>query len=239
MDYRKIYNQIIDKRRIEDYNGYTETHHIIPRSLGGTDDSVNLVKLSAREHYICHYLLMKIYKPGTASGNKMLKAFIMMIYCKSNNQCRYVSSRTYELLKHQFSKIQSELQSGEKNSQHGSMWISNIDLCETKKIKKTDIIPDGWIKKRIINFDEHTTSKNSNVNSKKLLKKIEKEKKQNQRINQHIEWYNLYNKVGFDEFVKITGYKYSKPNLVTAFSKLVPEFIPQNGKKRYSQVAQR
>jgi len=36
----------------------------------------------------------------------------------------------------------SILQSGEKNSQFGSMWITNG--IESKKIKKTDIIPDGW-----------------------------------------------------------------------------------------------
>jgi hypothetical protein len=187
MNYRKIYNQIIDKRQNEKYNGYTETHHIIPKSLGGTDNPMNLVKLSAREHYICHYLLMKIYKPGTANGNKMIKAFIMMLYCKSGNQCRYVSSRKYELLRYQFSKIQSELQSGKKNSQYGSIWISNIALRETKKVKKTDIIPDGWIKKRIIDFDEYSTRLVKNEN---LLTKIktEKEEKQNQRINQHIEW---------------------------------------------------
>jgi len=57
-------------------------------------------------------------------------------------------------------------------------------------------------------------------------------------IQQHIEWYEIYKEVGFDEFVRRTGYNYSKPNLVTAFSKLVPNFIPQNGKKRYSPVAQ-
>ena len=44
--YSKIYNQIIEKRKIQPFNdGYSETHHILPRSLGGTDEDVNLVKL--------------------------------------------------------------------------------------------------------------------------------------------------------------------------------------------------
>jgi hypothetical protein len=38
-------------------------------------------------------------------------------------------------------------QQGEKNSQAGTMWITN--KVENKKIKKTDSIPDGWNKGRI------------------------------------------------------------------------------------------
>jgi len=39
-------------------------------------------------------------------------------------------------------------QSGEKNSQYGTMWINNGLV--NKKIKKEDIIPDGWNKGRKI-----------------------------------------------------------------------------------------
>lgn len=42
----------------------------------------------------------------------------------------------------------SELQKGERNSQHGTMWIFNEELKQSKKIKKTDAIPDGWCKGR-------------------------------------------------------------------------------------------
>ena len=41
--------------------GYSEKHHIIPRSIGGSDDKENLVFLSAREHFVAHQLLVKIY----------------------------------------------------------------------------------------------------------------------------------------------------------------------------------
>lgn len=43
-----------------------------------------------------------------------------------------------------------EHQRGAKNSQHGTMWIFNEDLKQSKKIKKTDVIPDGWCKGRKI-----------------------------------------------------------------------------------------
>jgi hypothetical protein len=40
----------------------------------------------------------------------------------------------------------SEKQSGEKNSQFGTMWIT--DGVTNKKIKKNDTIPEGWCKGR-------------------------------------------------------------------------------------------
>jgi len=39
---------------------YTEKHHIIPRSMGGDNNADNLVKLTAREHFVCHLLLVKM-----------------------------------------------------------------------------------------------------------------------------------------------------------------------------------
>jgi group I intron endonuclease len=46
----------------------------------------------------------------------------------------------------------SNAQRGEGNSQYGTMWVYSTDLKMSKKIKKTDIIPDGWIKGRKIKF---------------------------------------------------------------------------------------
>ncbi len=38
---------------------YTETHHIIPRSEGGSNEASNLAKLYPREHFIAHWLLYR------------------------------------------------------------------------------------------------------------------------------------------------------------------------------------
>lgn len=40
-------------------NNYYELHHIIPKSLGGTNDKSNLVLLTPEEHYTAHYYLWK------------------------------------------------------------------------------------------------------------------------------------------------------------------------------------
>jgi hypothetical protein len=58
--YTKWYYQIIANAKISDYNCYTEKHHIIPKSLGGNDDISNIVSLTARQHFVCHWLLTKM-----------------------------------------------------------------------------------------------------------------------------------------------------------------------------------
>lgn len=120
MDYKKIYNKIIENRILNPLSDevYTEIHHIIPRSLGGSNENTNLVKLSAREHFICHLLLSEIYPKETFEWYKMNHAFLMM--CTTGKmEKRYLNSRIYELKKNDFSKIMSWNSKGEKNSQYG------------------------------------------------------------------------------------------------------------------------
>ena len=59
MDYQKIYDNLIRKRLENPPTEKFERHHIVPRSLGGSDDKDNIVKLTLREHYIAHLLLCK------------------------------------------------------------------------------------------------------------------------------------------------------------------------------------
>lgn len=44
----------------------------------------------------------------------------------------------------------AKLRTSDKNSQFGTMWIMNSESGESKKIKKEDLIPDGWVKGRKI-----------------------------------------------------------------------------------------
>lgn len=39
---------------------YTEGHHVIPKSLGGSNDRSNIAILTAREHYLAHRLLCRM-----------------------------------------------------------------------------------------------------------------------------------------------------------------------------------
>ena len=58
--YTKWYNTIINFRKNNILLEDGEKHHIIPQSLNGTDEVHNIVKLSYREHFICHLLLIKM-----------------------------------------------------------------------------------------------------------------------------------------------------------------------------------
>lgn len=89
----------------ERYDGYTEIHHIIPRCVGGDDSKDNLVKLSAREHFICHILLTKIYK-NTKDYFKLLNAAIYMGSVNNLNEGRYINSRLYKTVREEFSMMQ-------------------------------------------------------------------------------------------------------------------------------------
>lgn len=58
--------EITKKLKKEDKNYiYLETHHILPRSLGGKDTKENLVNLTAREHFLAHLLYEKYLKTFT------------------------------------------------------------------------------------------------------------------------------------------------------------------------------
>jgi hypothetical protein len=86
-------------------SGYTEKHHIVPKSFGGNDSKENIIKLSARQHYIAHFLLAK------ATGNpKMIKALHKMVYSTTGDVQRdyKISSRVYSYVREEHSKIVSQ-----------------------------------------------------------------------------------------------------------------------------------
>ena len=97
MDYNKVYKQLISKAQTEDRfrnsDTYYERHHILPKCLGGSNTKSNLVLLTAKEHYLAHYLLHREYP----ADKKLLHAFMLMCFCEGKDQFRHkVSSRTYE-----------------------------------------------------------------------------------------------------------------------------------------------
>ena len=81
--------------------GYCESHHIIPRCMGGENRAFNLVWLTAREHYLCHYLLTKMVNINHSS--QMALAVFMMSNGHHDNRYRIPAS-AYELIKQNMSK---------------------------------------------------------------------------------------------------------------------------------------
>lgn len=61
MNYVAVYQRLIDRARERDVAGYAENHHITPKCLGGSNRPENIVRLTAREHFIAHRLLTRIH----------------------------------------------------------------------------------------------------------------------------------------------------------------------------------
>lgn len=131
MNYKRLYFTIV-RNRINNplpTEEYGEVHHIKPRSFYCTnlsdqnpDNEKNLVRLSAREHFIVHFLLYKIYKHRSENifpkskrelerYKKMTLAFNMMINAKSKSHKRLdknINNRVFAQLRQEISKLSSQ-----------------------------------------------------------------------------------------------------------------------------------
>ena len=93
--YTKVYYQIIERRIGKHLSKrLTHNHHIIPKSLGGSDNKENLIRLSYREHYVCHHLLTKMMK-NKNDYHRMACAFHYMMYAK--NMDKVYTSRQFDI----------------------------------------------------------------------------------------------------------------------------------------------
>jgi len=130
MNYKKIYDELMlrSKDRVIEDNIYTEKHHIIPKSLGGSNDNDNLVVLTAREHFLAHYLLTKIIKGS--SFYKMCFAFSNMCNMKNKyTMARYIpTSRQYQLARELHIKAFKKVMAGRIVSQETKDKISKAHL---------------------------------------------------------------------------------------------------------------
>ena len=131
--YTKWYNQIIERAQGRVLEPPYERHHVTPRSLGGTNDKENIVFITPREHFICHWLLVKM-----TSGEehyKMLNALRMM-RAENPGQKRYntkITARVYEKLKREYSQMQSERYSGKNNPMYGDKFYRSEEGKQRQK----------------------------------------------------------------------------------------------------------
>lgn len=143
--YTKWYYKIIENRKVNAYDGYTERHHIIPRCMNGSDDLENLVDLSAREHFVCHLLLRKM----TTGNNKRKMTIALGAMMMQYQHERYIcSSYMYEKYRFVFASEQSELMKDnwnnpsfkeERVAKYRELWN---DVSYRKK--RTDRMKELW-----------------------------------------------------------------------------------------------
>lgn len=145
MDYLKIYDNLINDAKVNPKSDeYKESHHIIPKCLGGNDSPENLVRLTARQHYLAHWLLYKIY--GTSS---LVHAWYSMSRIGKGQGDRTVNSHLFERCKKQRRKHLSEKYSGDGNNFYGKTHSEKtkqyLSELHSGKVYKSDEQIKDWV----------------------------------------------------------------------------------------------
>jgi hypothetical protein len=204
MNYARVYQQLIEFAQLRKHVvGYSELHHIKPRSLGGTNDASNLVELTAREHFIAHMLLAKVH------GGTQWYAVLRLKGLKKQQ----VNSRLYSIARHAYAKhMQQTLKI--RNPMHNAAVA--LKVAHTKRIKQQYVNP--WATWNAL----HTTRMQDPDYAAALQQQRKNAQKQSalrRRINNCKTYSLLYalqeQNCSLKEIVKLAGIKYS-----TAYSVL-------------------
>ena len=170
MNYKKVYDQIINRAKDRNIEEYTEKHHIIPKCMNGLNNTDNIAKLTAREHFLSHWLLHEMYP-----NNADLRYSFWSMCRSSDNQKRYVpSSRVYEYAKHQMIEVWQKFKPSEnqinsiKKSLTGTKWFHKLDGTNLRAFPDdVRIKSEEWLSGR---FNGREISSNANKMKKKKYK---------------------------------------------------------------------
>jgi len=145
--YTRIYYALVTraKSRTLDESIYIERHHIVPKSLGGNNKKDNIVKLTPREHFICHLLLPKMLEG--ISKRKM--SFALTNF---TNRARHgtteiykIGSRTYQVIKENAAKYMSEVQTGRPSNFKGRIQTEENKQATREANSYPCVSPSGTI----------------------------------------------------------------------------------------------
>lgn len=133
MNYIKIYDSLIETRKKlsrSKSDGIFERHHIIPKCVDGEDTEDNLILLTPREHFLAHWLLVKMYDGKQKAS--LSYAFWRMSHC-NENQSRKLTSIGYGIVK----KAMSQNCRGENNPRYGKKMSD--EFCKRMSVAQTGI----------------------------------------------------------------------------------------------------
>jgi hypothetical protein len=139
--YTRWYYNIIDHRKKNIFEGYTENHHIIPSCMGGSNKKDNLIRLTAREHFICHLLLVKMVDSKTKS--KLIYALNRMLSSNDDMRRYCPSSRIYKNIRENISLLMKE------------KWKDN-SFMENHKIRNSKRWDDAEYRQRMTEIAKKT-----------------------------------------------------------------------------------
>ena len=107
--YTDWYNSLIAKAKTKNLSKktsdiYLELHHIVPRSINGSNSPDNLVLLSAKEHFVAHKLLTKM-TTGIDKRKMSMALFCMVTANRSGKVKKIVSSNAYQKIRSEYTKL--------------------------------------------------------------------------------------------------------------------------------------
>jgi hypothetical protein len=120
MNYKNIYNQLCERSQSRKWEPFTyEKHHIVPKSLGGTDAKSNIAILTPREHALAHLLLVR-FLTGEHKA-KMIYALKSMIGYRNKHR-NQLTTQQYETLRQAYQSL--------SKSPEYSAWRSEITRAQ-------------------------------------------------------------------------------------------------------------
>jgi len=164
--YLNHYIKLIEKASVSALGGYSEIHHVIPRSMGGGDELINLVKLSAREHYMAHLLLWKAYRT-----RETCYAFHLMVHGDPyKKRYKIKSSKIYAALIEDARKLNSgklHPMFGKKHTAETKekMRLAKIGTTQTKEHKQKRLESS----KKHPNFGKHMLGKKHTAETREKM----------------------------------------------------------------------
>lgn len=185
MNYKLIYDKLIEKAKTRLLlNEYVESHHIIPKCIGGTNNTENLVDLKPEEHYVCHQLLVKIYpnnrsllyaatmmcskSPSNKRNNKLYGWLRRKMYNQVNLTCKECNN-TFSIQKGRYNRDQTKFCS------HKCYLINVKNQCDysTFNCKICNIhftIPSSFVREGI---KEKACSKQCGIKLKQMKARVD------------------------------------------------------------------
>ncbi len=121
--YEEFIQNILETRgRFGCGDEYHESHHIVPRCMGGEDNKENLIDLFAREHFIAHKLLAQ----ENPDNDNLSFAWTCMAFLKNDYHKRYeLTPEEYEVAKKKLSKIIAKANASRVWSEESKQKLSN------------------------------------------------------------------------------------------------------------------
>lgn len=208
MDYKKHYNALIEKRKTNTPCGYVERHHVVPRCVGGDDDQSNIVALTAREHFLAHMLLWKMYPDKRG----LVYAASMMANRFGRNKS---TSRVYAALRESLALQQSEFRKDKDCYFQTKEYKRKVSKSVSKAWSDDDSVFNSDEYRKSLSDAQHLRWSNEKARAErsKMSKQIWRNKEMRKSISEKIRASTRTDEYREMQRQSRLGYKRSKANI--------------------------